>query len=85
MAEVTVKIGTKLSEQEQQSVDMTKAVRLTPQPPPGSGVVGQDLTCQVTVCPACGCVGYGDTQSDYRSWCAVICHCCGYCYTVSLR
>jgi hypothetical protein len=73
MAEVKANLGTKLSEQEQQNVDMSQAVRLTAQPP-GTGVVGQDYTA-VQVCPYCGCVGYGvESAYHYRRF---ICHCCG--------
>ncbi len=73
MAEVKANLGTQLSEQEQKSVDMSQAVRLTAQPP-GSGVVGQDYTA-VQICPYCGCVGYGvESPSYYRTF---ICHCCG--------
>ena len=71
MAEVTVKLGTKLSEQEQQNVDRTKAVWLTAQPP-GAGVVGQDFCCQYVICPYCGCIGCAA-----QGYSATICHCCG--------
>ena len=72
MAEVTAKIGTKLTEQEQQSVDITKAARLTAQPPT-TAVVGQDYTCACLICPYCGCIGY----ESQESWYTIICHCCG--------
>ena len=74
MAEVTVKLGTKLSEQEQQNVDRTKAVWLTAQPPPGADVVGQDYSCHYVICPYCGCIGCA-AQSE--PWHVGICHCCG--------
>jgi hypothetical protein len=77
VVEVKVILGTKLSEQEQQSVDMTKAVRLTAQPPAGSGVVGQDDSCQYIVCPYCGCVGCLPTHW-HTTIHTFICHCCGF-------
>jgi hypothetical protein len=72
MAEIKANLGTKLSDQEQQGVDMGKVVRLTAQPS-GSGVAGQYTAVQV--CPYCGCVGYGE-ESPYQ-YRVFICHCCG--------
>lgn len=72
MAEVRVNLGTKLSEQEQKSTDMTKVIRLTAQP--SGEVTGQDYTA-TQVCPYCGCVGYGvENEFNYRRF---VCHCCG--------
>ena len=78
MAEVTAKIGTKLSEQEQQSFDMAKAQWLTAQPPPGTDVEAQ---CSANtycghICPYCGCVGW-DIEPQPQAWHFFICHCCG--------
>jgi hypothetical protein len=73
MAEVKANLGTKLSEQEQQSVDMTKVVRLTAQPQ-GDTVAGQDYMA-LQICPYCGCSGYGwESEYQYRYF---TCHCCG--------
>ena len=55
MAEVTAKIGTKLSEQEQQGVDRTKTLRGTAQLPPDADVSGQEAY-EPYICPYCGCV-----------------------------
>jgi hypothetical protein len=74
VAEIKVILGTKLSEQEQQSVDRTTAVWMTAQPP--AGVVGQDDSCQYIVCPYCGCVGCLPTHW-HTTIHTFICHCCG--------
>ena len=76
MAEVTVKIGAKLSEQEQQSVDMTGTLRLTAQPPPDADVSGQ-CYCGAHICPYCGCIGWDTGQQSHQPWQLIICHCCG--------
>ena len=73
MAQVQVILGTKLSEQEQQSVDRSTAVWSTAQPPAGFGVAGQDYSCQYIMCPYCGCVGCLPAPGH-----AIICHCCGH-------
>ena len=70
MTEVQLIVGTKLTEQEQQSVDRTTAVWMTAQPP--AGVVGQD-SCQYVVCPYCGCIGC----LTAALWAVALCHCCG--------
>jgi hypothetical protein len=74
VAEVQVSLGTKLSEHEQQSLDMTKALRMTAQPPPDADVSGQ-CYCGAHICPWCGCVGWDTGQQPLSSW--IICHCCG--------
>jgi hypothetical protein len=84
VAEVQVSLGTKLSEQEQQNIDMTKALRLTAQPPPGTDVEAQ---CSVNtycahICPYCGCVGWDNGQQPWLSSGIMICHCCGHMFRI---
>jgi hypothetical protein len=76
VAEVQVSLGTKLSEQEQQSIDMTKALRLTAQPPPGA-LVGGQCYCGVHICPHCGCIGWDAGLQPWQAAGIIICHCCG--------
>jgi hypothetical protein len=79
VAEVTVNLGTKLSEQEQQNVDRTKAVWLTAQPPPDADVSGQYCYCGAHICPWCGSVGWDTGQQ--QPWHIIICYCCGRAFT----
>jgi hypothetical protein len=78
VAEVTVILGTKLTEQERQSADMTTATWLTAQPPPGTDVEAQcsDNTYCAHICPVCGCISWATGQP--QPWGHIfICHCCG--------
>lgn len=72
--EIRVKVGTKVSEEEKRTLDLTKLEKLRAQPeqPP---VEGQYMYRAAQVCPYCGCVGWGVESSDvYRTF---VCHCCG--------
>jgi hypothetical protein len=71
--EVKANLGTKLTEEEEKNVDLSKAIRLTAQPQ-SPAVMAQDYMA-VQVCPYCGCVGYGlESEYHYRIF---TCHCCG--------
>jgi len=66
-----IKIGKKLSEDEEKKVDPAEVGKLQAQPSKAQ-VEGQYTAIQV--CPYCGCVGYGqESRTVYRYF---TCHCC---------
>ena len=71
--EIKVKIGTKLSEAEEKSLDPKKVGKLHAKYPKAD--VEKEAYSDLWVCPYCGCAGYDDSPvvgQVYRT-----CHCCG--------
>ena len=71
--EISVKVGTKLTDAEVKAIDPKDIGRLYAQPKK-AGVEGQSYLAYQR-CPYCGCVGTGwESAYVYRYF---TCHCCG--------
>jgi Rieske Fe-S protein len=70
--EIKANLGTKLTEEEEKTVDKSNAGMLSAQP---RDMVAPQWYSAVQVCPYCGCIGYG-IESDTR-YLLFTCHCCG--------
>ena len=70
--EIKGNLGRKLTEEEEKTVDKSKAVSLSAQP---RDMVAAQWGNRIQICPYCGCVGYG-YESDAR-YMLFTCHCCG--------
>ena len=77
MAEVTVKVGKKMSDAEVKAVDPKEIGQMTSQPKK-SEVEAEYLVAQR--CPYCGCIGYGDVSPYVVRY--FTCHCCGGVFTM---
>jgi hypothetical protein len=72
--EITVKVGTTLSDAEIKALNPKDIVTLYAQPEK-TGVEGQADFVGYQICPYCGCSGTGLMSSEvYRYF---TCHCCG--------
>jgi hypothetical protein len=69
-SEVTARVGTKLSGDEQKRIDRATVPRLCATPPAGAV---QAQSSRAAVCPNCGCFGYDISPVGDRY---VLCHCC---------